>query len=115
MSNISPFNPNGFLNFVAFSTIAIAATTSSQSATFTNVQAVNAGSVMVANTSTGVIFVAFGTGAATATVATGTESTTSIPVPAGAIMVLTKGKSVDTVAVIASIAGNVYLSCGVGA
>ena len=112
-------NPNDFVNFFTFGTIAVAATSTSVSGAFTSANSINAPSVMVYNPSANVVFVAFGistSGGATAVAATGTESANAIPIPPGAIMVFTKNNGYDTMAAIAPSANTtVYFSAGIGA
>ena len=112
------FNPNDYLNFFPYGTIAVSASATSAHAEFTTTNSINAGGVMIINATSATVFVNFGvnaSGTVTATAATSTESASSTPVPAGAVMVLTKGAGNDSCAVICpSSTGNVYFTAGVG-
>lgn len=123
------FNPNGFLNFSPYGTLALAVNSggTSSSGVFTTNLSINANSVMVFNETTKTVYVAFGSSASAPIVAaapTVIESNNSTPVGAGAILIFTKQGSTmpgvnggyDTMAVApGAAAGNVYFTAGDGA
>lgn len=125
------FNPQGFLNFSPYGTIALGVNGNgtAASASFTTNLSINANSIKVQNDTTQTVFVAFGSssaGTVTATVPTATESNNSTPVPGnGGTLIFTKlGLSIpnasntgcfDTVSVLpGSTAGNVFFTAGDG-
>ena len=90
--------------FTAAQTVSIAAGIASVSVAITPND-----SVLIYNAATVAAFVAFGTGSATATL------TGSVPVPAGAMLLLGTGPNVNTVAaILASGTGTVYVTAGAG-
>lgn len=124
-----PFNPNGFYNFSPYGTLGLTvnANGTSSSGAFTTNLSINANSVLVQNTTTDTVYVAFGSsadGAVTATLPTAVESYNSTPVAAGAILLFSKKGSTtknvnggyDTVAVLpGTAAGKVHFTAGEGA
>jgi hypothetical protein len=91
--------------FSPVSTATIAATTTSQSAPITP-----ADSILVNNATGGIVFVALG-GVGGSPVA---NAATNAPVPPGSRQLFAGGPYVGSVAVIAAVAGNVYVSSGSG-
>jgi hypothetical protein len=91
--------------FSAIGTVTIAATTTSQSAPITP-----ADSILVYNATSSTIFVALGAsgGSPVASVAG------SAPVPPGARQLFAGGPYIGSVAVVAAVPGNVYVSSGNG-
>lgn len=123
------FNPNGFVNFSPYSTIALAVNASgtASSGVFTTDLSINANSVKVQNDTTATVFVAFGAsadGTVIATLPTSTPSVNSTPVPGnGGTLIFTKRGSTipganggfNTVSVLpGAAAGNVYFTAGDG-
>lgn len=125
------FNPQGFLNFSPYGTIALAVNASgtSSSAVFTTNLSIGANSIKVQNDTTQTVFVAFGNSAnapIAATLPTTSESNNSTPVPGnGGVLLFTKlgittpnasnAGCYDTAAVLpGSASGNVYFTAGDG-
>lgn len=105
-------------NFVDGETIPISATTSSASQAFALPASWNSEDVMIYNETSVTAFVAFDADSATAVLPGTTGTINATPIPAGALVLLTKNKTAkkcNTCAVILrSGSGNVYFTAGAG-
>lgn len=93
-------------------TYALAATTSSQTISLSKNDATSL-NVIVKNSTTGIIAVTSGVGSATAVIPTTSPLNVSVFLP-GEVGSYQKNPADDTIAIIAAVAGNVYVQVGPG-